>query len=158
MKRLLPILLSLIVLSSCNKTAIKESRSFVNDTWMRFEPETFDFNINNVDNCYNIFMTVTIDTNKVKGPELPLVVNMTSDGGERRMFRTHITLKDRRGNRVGKMSGSMQTAETRVREYVFFNHTGRQTVEVKQATSKYELPGVNNFGIRVEKAKLVYPE
>ena len=79
MKRFLPLLLVSLILASCNKIVYNDTRSFNNSTWMRFEPETFEFSVKNIEKCYNIVATVKIDTTLYKGFDFPLVVDMQND-------------------------------------------------------------------------------
>ena len=39
-------------------------------------------------------------------------------------------------------------------EYFSFNKAGKQRIEVKQATSQYNLEGIHAFAIHIEKAEL----
>ena len=56
-------LVASVLLCSCgNKTLLDETRTFTNDTWMRFTPEHFDIQATNTDDCYNFSVTLTIDT------------------------------------------------------------------------------------------------
>lgn len=145
--------------TSCGKVVFDETHAIKNNNWMRFEPETFMVDIRNADDYYNVDMTVTIDTNMVKGKDFPLVINIISEDDELRMFDSHIPLVDyKTGKRLGTFEGSVQTATFCVRKFMSFNKSGKYKVEVKQGTPKYELPGVYQFGVRVEKAKLELPE
>jgi len=159
MKKLIPLLFVLPLLCSCGKTLFHESHTFTNDTWMRFEPETFNIGINNVDDYYDIVMTVSIDTNIYTSRNFPLVVNMTSDEGETRMVYADIPLfESKSGKRTGKLEGSVQSASGKAWKYLCFNRKGNFKLEVKQGTSKYEISGVKAFAVDVEKAQMVLPE
>lgn len=159
MKRLVPLLLLLPMLCSCGKTIFHESHTFKNDTWMRFEPETFNIGIRNVDEYYDIVMTVSVDTTIYTAPNFPLVVNMTSDEGEIRMVYADIQLfEPKSGKRVGEMEGPVQTASGKAWKYLCFNRKGNFKLDVKQGTSKYEIAGVKGFAVDVVKAQMVMPE
>ena len=158
MKHLVPVILATLFFCSCNKVVLDETHTFENNTWMRFEPESYQFNIRNIDDCYDIIATLKVDTNQFFYKDLPLVVNMNSANGDQRMFYSHVALTNKSGKRQGETIGCYQTVTTKMREYVFFNTSGEQTVEVKQGTSKYELPGVVSFGLKVEKASMRLPE
>ena len=162
MKRyfVLPILIAVVCMmcTSCKKTLTDETHNLPNATWARFEAQKFQFNVKNIDNCYHIVLTVNIDTTTYKENTLPLVVNMTSEGGETRMFYSNIKLRDKKGKRYGDVVGNYQTASARLRSYMYFNNKGQQNIAIKQGTSKYELPGITSVNLRVEKAKLELPE
>lgn len=158
MKRLLPFLL-IPLLVACGKTVYHEDHTFTNNTWMRFEAESFEFSIRNIDEYYDIFATVTLDTNRFLNHDFPLVVNMTNEEGELRMFYANIPLFDpKTGQRAGEFDGSRQTATAKIRKYLSFNRKGAVKLEVKQGTSKYELPGVHSFGVSVKKAQMELPK
>lgn len=158
-KRLLWILsLGVMLLCSCNKPLLDETRTMPGNKWLRFEPEQFDFDIKNVEDCYHIVFTIRIDTTLYTAKTFPLVVNMQTDAGEHRMFYSNIKLKDAQGHRTGEMTGAYQNTEGRIREYVFFNSQGKVHLAVKQGTTKYELPGVASVGLRVEKAQMKIPQ
>lgn len=153
------LLLGTLLLGSCQKTLVNETHQFQNATWMRFSPEHFSFKVNNTDDCYHIYMTVTLDTAVYTANDLPLVVNMHSDDStELRMYYSNIAMRDKKGKRAGTFNGSKQTITQRVREYVYFNTKGGQNIDVKQGTAKYELQGIESFGIKIEKANLELPK
>ena len=152
-------ILSMVLFCSCNKTLVDDTHKFQNSNWMRFSPEHFSFKVNNTDECYHIYMTVTLDTAIYTANDLPLVVNMHSDDStELRMYYSNIALRDKNGKRVGTFDGSKQTVTQRVRDYVYFNTLGGQNIDVKQGTPKYELPGIDAFGLKIEKANLELPK
>lgn len=158
MKRLLPLLLASLIFVSCDKVVFESTRSFNNNTWMRFEPETFEFNIKNIEKCYNIVATVKIDTTLYKGFDFPLVVDMQNDQGEHRNFYAQIPLYNKQGLRNGEIVDNYQIVSTNIKEYFFFNTSGKQTIAIKQGTHKYDLNGVFNFGLKVEKADMKLPK
>ena len=148
-----PILL-LLLCASCSKTVYEENHPIADNNWLRFEAEQFDFSIRNPKDCYHIVATVRIDTTIVRIKDIPLVVNMNNDNGETRMFYSHLPLVDDKGRRCGTCVGQYQTAEFRIREYFFFNSAGNYQLLLKQGTECYDMPGVNNVGVRIEKADL----
>lgn len=153
-KALILIAIIAMTLSACNKIVTEESHPIADNNWLRFEPEAFDFNIKNTEDCYNIIATIRIDTNMIQLKEFPLVVNINTAGGETRMFYAHIPLVDKNGKRTGSVTGAYQLAEARIREYLYFSTKGNVHVEMKQGTHKYELPGVAMVGLRVEKSDM----
>ena len=158
MKRFLPLLLVSLILASCNKIVYNDTRSFNNSTWMRFEPETFEFSVKNIEKCYNIVATAKIDTTLYKGFDFPLVVDMQNDQGEHRNFYAQIPLFNKQGLRTGEIVDSYQIVSSNIKEYFFFNTSGKQTMAIKQGTHKYDLNGVVNFGLKVEQANMKLPK
>ena len=65
------------LLCSCgNKTLLDDTRTFANDTWMRFTPEHFDIHATSTDDCYNFNVTLTIDTARYRETALPIMIEM----------------------------------------------------------------------------------
>ncbi len=143
-----------LILTACNHIIIDESHPVSDNNWLRFEPEAFDFEIKNTDDCYHLTASIRIDTNMIQLKEFPLVVNINTASGETRMFYAHIPLIDKNGKRTGSVTSNYQLAEARIREYLFFSTKGNVHLEMKQGTHKYELPGVAMVGLRVEKADM----
>ncbi len=158
MKRLPLILLSLILLASCNRTVLEEERTFANSNWKFFQPEEFNLNIKNIDDCYNIYATVVIDTAQFKMSRLPLFVNLYSPNGERRSFTGYLLPKDELGKWNGDFKDGKLVCTRCIREYFFFNVTGDHTIEVSQYTHRYDLNGIESFTLKIEKADVIYPD
>lgn len=158
-RRILPIFLLLLLLTSCkNSLVYEDQRTFDNADWQFFAPEKFEVPIRNIDDCYNIYAAVAIDTNQMKMSTLPLFVDLYSENGERRSFNSYIRLKNEKGQWAGKFEDGQLLCENRIREYFFFNTTGTHTLEISQYTHKYSLPGIHSLTLKVEKAKLEYPD
>lgn len=153
------IVLAAITMASCGNDVIyNETRTFDNETWLRQQPETFDFEVSNIEDCYNIYVTFRLDTADLRGNDLPLINNLYTEEGERRMWYGSIHLRNADGTWLHKLEGKYVVGEQKIREYFFFNAKGMHTLEIGQGTSRYEIHGVGSFGVRIEKAKLVYPE
>lgn len=132
--------------------------SFDNEKWLRQDVKTFNIDVDNVDDCYNFFVTMMIDTNCVRGSQLPLVMNLYNDNGERRNWRSFVNLRNPEGNWLCPLEGKYLVVNQRIKEYFFFNSKGTHRLEIHHGTDRYEIYGVKQMGIRLEKAKLVYPE
>ena len=145
---------------SCNKSNVifEEVTNFANQKWLRQEAKSFNVNIDNIDDCYNIYFTMEIDTNSVRDKNFPLVVNLYSANGERRMFYSYLHLRNEKGTWLVPLEGSKLMVDQRIKEYFFFNSLGEHRLEIGQGTDRYEIKGVESFGVRIEKAELVYPE
>lgn len=146
--------LLLALFASCNNVIYEENHPIPDSNWQRFEAEEFNFSIKNPKDCYHVVASVRIDTTIVRIKDIPLVVNVSSDNGENRMFYSHLPLVDKKGVRRGSCAGQYQTAEFRIREYFFFNNAANYTLTIKQGTECQDMPGVNSVGLRVEKADL----
>ncbi|MBR1792851.1 MAG: hypothetical protein IJ764_04350 [Bacteroidales bacterium] len=153
------IFLPVFFVSCQNAELLDETRSFSNHKWMRFEPEEFTAHVNSTDDCFNIYLTATIDTALFRGDALPMTINLYSPSGERRMFRYDLHFKNKKdGKWLGEWHGDQLSVTRCVRQFFFFNSVGEFKLELAQCTSRYELEGVSQVGLRIVKAELKYPK
>lgn len=150
------ILLSFLLLTACgNKEILNEERNFGGEIWNRFTPEVFTVDIDNIDDYYNIDLTLAIDTNHYNEDIFPMTVNLYSPNGERRMFYYDMTLK-KNGRWRGEQNGKTRVVTERIRSFFSFNTEGEHRIEIGQATSKYDLLGPVSLTTYIERTKLDY--
>ena len=153
-------LLCTALLCSCaNKTLLDETRTFQNDTWMRFQPEKFQVEAPNTEDCYNFVLSVTVDTMRYRQPSVPVTIEIESPSTEKRTLFSTLVLRNQDGKWLAHANpdGTMSATQT-VRQFYFFNTTGTHTVTIGQRTNKYEIHGIKSLHLNVTKAKLEYPE
>lgn len=156
MKRIPLILVALLMLASCGqKSVLDEQHTFANGVWNHFTPESYNVDITNTDNYYDINVNVAIDTTIYRYDNLPLTVNIYSPNGEHRMFYADIPFKHQ-GRWRGQVVDGQRTFNQRIRSYFSFNTKGTHRIDIAQATSQYDLEGVRMFGVQIVKAKLDY--
>lgn len=159
MKRILPAILLMLLFCSCGqKVILDQDRTFANATWMRFEPENFEVNATNTDDCYNFYITAHIDTALFRDNGLPLMLEMVSPDGETRTIFPSLVLRNHEGNWLGEFNDGVLTVQQMVRQFYFFNSVGTHTIHLSQRTSKYQIEGIRDINFRIEKAKIEYPE
>lgn len=142
---------------SCGKkNIIDEERSFAG-VWNRFTPEVFEVEVTNTEDYYNIDFTATVDTVLFRYSTLPLTVNLYSPNGERRTFYTAVLLKEN-GRWKGEAKGGMREVTTQVRTFFSFNSKGTHRLEIAQATSQYDLEGIDSFRLTIENTKVDYKD
>ena len=154
------ITLSLMVLTSCgNKVLLDDTRTFDNNTWLRFQPEHFEVTPHNTDDCYNFILTVTVDTSRYHETGLPIMMEIDNSNHENRTLFSTLLLRNHNGNWMGTFDeqGLLTISQT-VRQYFFFNTSSTHSINVGQCTSKYEIHGIQSLNFKIEKAKLEYPE
>ena len=152
--------LFILSLTSCGpKTLLDETRTFQNDTWMRFTPEHYDIEAPNSEDCYNFTVSVTVDTSRYHEPSIPIMLEMESPNTEKRTLFSTLILRNVDDNWVGHFNddGTMTVTQT-VRQFYFFNTPGHHSVNLSQRTNKYEIHGIKALHFKVEEAKLEYPE
>lgn len=151
--------LLLILAASCNSSVLFDEEHVIADAkWNRFSPEEFHVKSNSVDDYYDLYVTVSVDTNQYRLNSLPVNINLYSPNGERRMFPSTVTLRKSNGQWNGTFEGSVLTCSQRVRDCFCFNTEGDYKVEVGQATHYYDITGVKSIAFKVLKTKLEYPE
>ena len=150
----------LLLTASCsNHEVYSESYSFPSETWMRFEPHTFEANIPNSEECYELYVTLDIDTLRYREQALPLTFKVISDQGETRTFFASVMLRSSDGNSLGQSDGQGHLIfRQRVKDYFYFNQPGHYSVSIGQRTSRYEIKGIRKITFTVNKAKLEMPE
>lgn len=142
--------------AACGKKAtFDEQRTFKGDIWNRFTPEVFDVNITKPEDYYNINLTIAFDTAVFRYNSIPLTVNLYTPNGERRMFYSEVAFKEN-GRWKGEMDGGYRVVNQRIRSYFSFNGKGHHRMEIGQATSQYDLEGVNAITLNIEQAPLDY--
>ncbi len=153
MRKFFLILVSALLVSSCGRSVlVEETHFFENGRWQRFEPEVFTFDVDNLDDCYHVILSLCYDTNSITALSLPLHITFYADSNERHSVTPNLQLKDKLGRPKGFMVDSYCTVTDTIMKYRFFNHKGTQTFMLKQRTEKYELNGVNSILFKVEKA------
>lgn len=152
------LLVSLLATACSSESMFDEQRTFEGSVWNAFKPEKFEVGIDNVDDYYDLYATITVDTSRLHISPLPIIVNINSENGERRTFQSYIMLKKQDGTYNGTINGRYLTCEQKFREYFSFNQKGNYTIEIVQGTTRYDLEGVETLRLSVRKAKLVYPE
>lgn len=150
---LLLLVCTLTLFSGCKKTLFTETHDFHNNTWTRFETDTFEIPVANVDDCYDIYFELLVDSSRVHETSIPIAVNLYSPNSEHRMFRTFFNVYSN-GHVNGESEGEYIRISQRVREYFFFNVKGTHRMEVAQCTNKYEVNGIHSITVKVVKSKL----
>lgn len=156
---ILTFLLATAFASCNNKTLLNEDHTFVNDTWQRFKPEHFDVNVTRPDDCYNFLLTITFDTSRYHQNSLPIILEIESPDHEKRTLFSTLLLRNNNGNWLGSFSetGDLVISQT-IRQFYFFNTTGTHSVNLSQRTSKYEIYGIRNLNLTIEKVEVELPE
>ena len=156
MRKILIAVLGVLLFCSCGKkNIIDEERTFGKGVWNHFSPEVFEVNVSNIEDYYNIDMTATVDTSVFRYQILPLTVNIYSPNGERRMFYASIPTKEN-GRWKGEIKDGKRVITSRVRTFFSFNSTGTHRIEIAQATSQYDLEGIDSFRLTIENTEIDY--
>lgn len=144
------IIVGLLAASCGSKTILDENHSFANNCWMRFEPVEFTIPKVNPDKAYRICLTLSYDTTRLSGLELPLLIKFYADSNERHTIIPDLQLRDAKGLLRGSTIGQYCTVTDTIDHYRRFNQAAPYTYSIKQRTSKYELYGISCLQLKVE--------
>lgn len=161
MKKILPLLFTLVLFCSCGqKVLLDEECTFPNNKWMRFdEPAQFIFSSKNTEDFYNFIFSASIDTSRYRQNGLPITLQLSSPNGETRTMFSDIVLRNFQGNWLGEFDehGILHVSQ-QIRQFYSFNTQGDYTIKISQRTNKYEIDGINGIHLRIEEAKIEYPK
>ena len=84
----------MLLCTACgHKTLLDETRTFNNDTWLRFEPERFSVDVNNTDDCFSLVVSVTVDTARYREMTIPLMLEVEGPAHEKRTLFSTLNLR-----------------------------------------------------------------
>ena len=100
------------------------------------------------------------DSAQMRGDLMPLTVNMYGPDGTRRMFYVHLPMRENgrwKGESLkGRSRDGIRLLTIKAREFFSFNRSGSYRLEVAQATSQYDLTGVQKLRVVVEETDIDY--
>jgi gliding motility-associated lipoprotein GldH len=139
-------ILSLVaVLYSCgNKTIFEATNIQPNGLWNHFKPAVFDFQINDTSKNYQVTLSLKLNS-KMQERIIPIVLNMSYPNGESRADNIFLFTDS-----ATKVNGC---SEFPLQTYKRFNNSGKYKYQITQITSKYDLEGVEQIGLRVKTTK-----
>lgn len=146
------------VCTSCGSKVVFDETRTLSGAWNRFKPETFTVDINDAEELYDFYLSVTVDTARYRANTLPIHVNVVSELGERRMFPCSITLRDNHDIWKGEWRDGLLVVDQRVRDCFSFNRKGSHTVTVGQATHYYDIDGIRSLRLHLSPTEIVYPD
>ncbi len=147
------LLISVLVFTSCNNNSVFEQRQkFENYTWNRLKPLMFEFNIENTDQEYNVFFTLRHIT-QYPYDDLKTNLTITSPSGEERTTVHTFKIKDSEGKFLGDGAGDLWDLKLPVKENMSFNEKGKYRFQIDNLMDYYDVVGLLDFGLIVEKAR-----
>lgn len=147
-----------VLLTACgSKTVFDETREF-SSAWNRFKPEVFIVDISKPDGFYDLYLTVCVDTARYHANTLPVNVNIESSAGERRMFPSTVTLRDKKNEWKGEWRDGLLIVDQRIRDCLSFNNSGEHQIKIGQATHYYEIAGIRSLRFHIEPTEMDFPE
>ena len=153
------VLLIIVSLSSCNKSQVyKEFKTLPNNTWERIEEGksiVFDnVNIENEDEVYDISVHVR-HTPYITEDEIKFKLKITSPSSIVRESVHTIKLKDKEGKEwLGEALGDIIDLEVDVKTFYSFIERGIYRIELVNMGQKYQLQGIMELGLEINKSDL----
>lgn len=146
---------SVIIDATASKASslLCEERTFANNVWNSQTPEVFEINITDPDAYYTITFSVAIDTAVYRYEDFPFYANIFTPDGAHRHLSPQFPVKQY-GRWKGEMRNGYRVITKQLYEYFPFSKAGKQRIEVKQATSQFNLEGIHAFAIDIKKADL----
>ena len=155
MRKLVIILgILLVTFSSCNKNKIYEKRlEFENYTWNRLKPLFFDISISDIKSEYNIYFTLRHIT-QYPYDKLKINLTITSPSGDERTTVHNFIVKDADGKFTGEGTGDLWDIKLLVKGNISFNKPGVYKIQIDNLMDYFDVVGLVDFGVIVEKTKL----
>lgn len=145
-------LISLCVFTSCSKSKIFEKRQeFPNYTWNRLKPLFFEIPISDTKLEYNIYFTLRHIT---QYPYNNLKTNFTiiAPSGDERTTIHDFEVKNAEGRLMGEGAGDLWDLKLLVKERMTFNESGTYKFQIDNLMDYFDVVGLVDFGVIVEKA------
>lgn len=151
MKKIVMFFMISTFLLSCSKNKVFEKRfEFEKYTWNRFLPVFFEFQINDVSYNYNVYLTLRHIT---QYPYDNLKVNLTiySPSGEERTSMHVFQVKDKDGKFLGDGMGDLWDLKLLVKQNISFKNPGKYKIQIDNLMDYFDIVGLMNIGLIVEK-------
>jgi gliding motility-associated lipoprotein GldH len=142
-------ILILITISCSRDDSVAKIRSFVNNTWERFDFVTFDFTIEEEESVHNIYLLLRYNDDF---PSEALLINfvMTMPSGEERIRDYKINLKEKDGTLSGVEKAGYHEKVFTIREGMRIAEAGNLNFEIENLMTKFFTPGIVEIGIVME--------
>lgn len=145
--------------SSCNKSQVyKEFKTLPNYTWERIEKgksiEFDNINIENEEDVYDISFHIR-HTPYITEDEIKFKMKITSPSSIVRESVHTVKLKDKEGKEwLGEAMGDMIDLEVDLKTFYSFIERGLYKIELVNMGQKYQLQGIMEVGIEINKSDL----
>ncbi len=145
------ILLLLFLVTACEKEKIyEEYHQMKNQSWNKFSLLKFDFQVDNINNEYNMYFAVRL-TNSFQDKELSFNAELFTPCGEQRLREISIDI-------IKQSDNNQLTGKTDFTEIIYplynnfkFDKKGSCLLEIQNSMEKYETPGIYQIGLIVER-------
>lgn len=141
--------LLMLILISCGKDQFYERfYSFENQSWNKFKLIPFEVQINKTGVSYSFYSIIRY-TEAFPGMTLSLNAELVNTGGEQRLRRINIKMKDKNRHLLGEAHNGYHEIRQLLFSDVEFEAAGKCVIEIQNEMSKYETPGLVGLGLFV---------
>lgn len=145
------ILISFMLLTACNSSVIySESFAMKDNVWKLSDTPLFEIPVTDTLNNNNVFFTIRTGSS-YPYRNIYLFVSATSPDGRTLTDTLQYNLADEKGNWYGKGFGDVRELKLPFKSNVYFPAKGLYTFNVQHGMRIENLPGVYDFGLRIEK-------
>lgn len=153
MHKILPFFAALILLMGCNTTSEDVHINNINGKWNKKSEQKFDFEITDAGHPKNIIFVVR-NNNDYPYSNLRLIVNfLNNKTGKKDVDTLNYVMAEPNGNWIGKGFGETKEVLFQYKLDYRFPENGKYSIGVIQAMRSDNLPGIEDFGIKIETAK-----
>jgi gliding motility-associated lipoprotein GldH len=151
--KLLSVLVSIFFLSSCSNNTVFESyHKFENLNWKRFDIQKFEFEVENIDAEYDVFLSIR------HIPEIPykeMLINYTiyTPSGDMRSNDLTMELYNNEGNKLSECLGDLCDFVYPIRTSMKFSELGTIKFEIENKYTRVDMPGIMEVGLIIKIAE-----
>ncbi len=146
------ILLSIVVLSSCQTTVYEEIKTIDNGKFVYNDTISFDLNIYTTNKPYNVYIDIE-NTDNYKYSNLFLFVYITSPDNNTIVDTIDVFMADYKGKWVGKPKGENYYGKYLFKQAVAFPKQGIYKTSIVQGMRDDTLKGINKIGLTLQETK-----
>jgi len=154
------IILILTVISfgffSCQSDTLLDTKTDLPELgWAYEQIPAFEFEINDVSICYNVFLNIQISEEYLYR-NIYLLVHLRNPDGKDVTNRINVELANASGKWLGSGSGNLKSFKLPIRSDLCFEKAGRYTIGLEQNMRDSLLQHVNYIGISLTKGNPVF--
>ena len=143
----------LLLAVNCSPSGESVSVNNINGTWNKKKAQTFEFNVTNAQQPKNIIFVVR-NNSEYPYSNLRLIVDFTDLSSKKKTTDTlNYVLAKPNGEWIGKGFGDTKETLFQYKLDYTFPKNGKYSLKVLQAMRNDNLPGIEDFGIKIESAK-----
>ena len=152
MKKIIFLILSVVILSSCEKNYFfQETKKIDGEKWLTTQPCAFSVGVSNIHRNYNFYINIR-NTSDYKYSNLFLFLHTKFPGGTTSIDTLECTLAQPDGKWLGSGFGRIKYLSIPLKKAVRFPRAGTYKFEIYQAM-RGDIKGIVDVGLRIENNK-----